>query len=181
MGLDLRHVVEHAAQAAAAAKRRPGDAAGLAQGLDLDSISPHQSNEPQRGGQLPGVVELGRLAEIHGRAGVHQGVEMKVLLFQEHLQKEPIEPRVAVPVDESQVVARHVARKSANSTLCPFRLLRRSPFIRPRNILRLTNSILSSLASSSGLSRGVAVMVRRKLRVALYLATENTEITERCV
>ena len=33
---------------------------------------------------------------------------MKVLLFQEHLQKELFQPRVGVPIDEPQVVARHV-------------------------------------------------------------------------
>ena len=33
---------------------------------------------------------------------------MKILLFQEHLQEELLQPRVGVPIDEPQVVARHV-------------------------------------------------------------------------
>src|SRR3954463_15179181 len=48
-------------------------------------------------------------------------------------------------------------RKSANSTLWPLRLLRRSPFMRPMKILRDTSSSCSRRARNWGSNRGGGV------------------------
>ena len=101
-------MLDHPPQALAAAKDRRRPAGRLAERLDLHPIAPHQPDESQGGRKLHGVAELGRFAEIHRGAGVDQGVEMKILLFQEHLQEELFQPRVGVPIDEPQVVARHI-------------------------------------------------------------------------
>ena len=71
----------------------------------LHAIGATQSDEAQRGGQLFGVLQLRGLAKVHRRAGVDQGEEVQVFFFQEHLQEQLVQPRVHIPIDESQVVA----------------------------------------------------------------------------
>src|SRR5687768_15335702 len=93
-----------------------------AERFNLDPVRPAQADEPQRRRQLFGVLQLGRFAELHGCARVHQRIKVQGTKL----------------------------RKSENSKRCPLRLLRRSPFIRPRKILRLTSSMRSSCARSVG-------------------------------
>jgi hypothetical protein len=69
---------------------------------------------------LPGVPELGGLAEVHRAAGVDQHVDVQVLLFQEHLEEQPVEPGVGVPVDEPQVVAGDVVAEVGELDALPF-------------------------------------------------------------
>jgi hypothetical protein len=44
-------------------------------------------------------------------AGIHQREEMQVLLLLEQLEKQPIEARVRVPIDEPRVVAGGIGAK----------------------------------------------------------------------
>ncbi len=98
--LDLFEMFDHPPQALTATKDRRRPAGRMAERLDLHPIAPHQPHESQGGRKLDGIAKLRRLAEIHRPAGVDQGVEMKILLFQEHLQEELFQPRVGVPIDE---------------------------------------------------------------------------------
>ena len=107
-GLDPVQVLEHPPQALPPAQHRAGLAAGGAQHFDLHAVGPAQADEAQRRRQLLGIEQLGRLAEIHRRAGVDQGVEVQILFFQEQLQEQLVQPREQVPVHEPQIVARHV-------------------------------------------------------------------------
>ena len=74
------------------------------------------------GGQLLGVFQLRGRAEIHRAAGIDQRVKVQVFFFEEHFQKQPIEPGVRVPIDEPQIVARHVAAEIGELDALPFAL-----------------------------------------------------------
>ena len=113
---------EHPPQALAAAEHWPDRAQRLADRFDPYAVSPHQADKPQRGGQLLGIVQLRGLAEFHRLAGVDQREKMQVLLLQVHLEKQPVEPRVRVPIDEPQVVAGHVAAKIGELDALPLAL-----------------------------------------------------------
>ena len=77
--------------------------------VSIFTRSPRTSpTNPRAAASCDGVAEFRRFAKIHRAAGVDQGVEMKILLFQVHLQEEFLQAGVGVPIDEPQVVARHV-------------------------------------------------------------------------
>ena len=107
-GCDALQVLQQPPQAAPPAEHGAGLAARSAEGFDLDAIGAAQADESQRGGQLLGIVQLGRVAEIHRRAGIDQREEMQIFFFQEQLEEQLVEPRVEIPVHEPQVIARHV-------------------------------------------------------------------------
>ena len=76
-----------------------------AEGVEQDPVVVHQPDERQGRRDLLAVAQLGRRAEVHRQAGVEQGVDVQVFLFEEQLQEELVEPAVDVPVDVPQVVA----------------------------------------------------------------------------
>ncbi len=59
----------------------------------------------QRRRHLLGVVQLGRVAEIHRQAVVDQHVEVQVFLFHEQANEKAFEPGEQVPVEKAQIVA----------------------------------------------------------------------------
>ena len=75
------------------------------EGVQDHPVMVHQSDERQRGGHLLAVMELRRRAEVHGQAGIEQGVDVQIFFLEEELEEEPVEPSVDVPVDVPQIVA----------------------------------------------------------------------------
>ena len=145
-------MVEHPPQAAAAAEGGGHGPAGWPM-VSIFTRSPRTSPmNPSAAAKLHGELQLRRLAEIHRAAGVDQGVEVQVLLLQKHLEEELFQPGVGVPIDEPQVVAGHVVAEIGELDALAFSRAAPFPFIRPRKTFRLTSSIFSSRASSSGLS-----------------------------
>ncbi len=68
----------------------------------------HQRHVAQGRRQPPDRPVLRRLAPRHRAAGVEQHLNAQVLLGQEQLQEQLVQPAVDVPVHEAQVVADHV-------------------------------------------------------------------------
>ncbi len=73
-----------------------------------DAIEVGQGDVGQRGGDLPGEVELRRLAERHAPRAVQQEVDVQVFLFLEPLQQQLVVAGVEVPVEVAEVVAGRV-------------------------------------------------------------------------
>ena len=103
--LDLVQEIEQPPEALAAAEGRQALRQPVVERLDHDAVQVDQADEAERGGDLLGVVQLGRRAEIHRQAVVDQQVEVQVFLFQEQADEELVEAGEQVPVEEAQVVA----------------------------------------------------------------------------
>src|SRR5262249_49723357 len=78
---------------------------GRAECLDDDAIEVDQADESQRRGHLLGVVQLGRVAEVHREAVVDQEVDVQVFFLHEQAEEEAIKAGVKVPVEEAEVIA----------------------------------------------------------------------------
>src|SRR5262245_54973763 len=103
--LDLLEEVHQPPDAAPAAGRRHALHQLVVERLDDDAVEVDQADEAQRRGDLLGVVQLGRVAEVHRQAVVDEDVEVQVLLLHEEAQEQLVEAGVEVPVEEAEVVA----------------------------------------------------------------------------
>ena len=72
---------------------------------DADAVHARQPEVAERGRGPPRRIELVRLAVVHAAARVDEDVDGDVLLLDEELHEEALEPRVGVPVELAQVVA----------------------------------------------------------------------------
>ncbi len=94
----------------------------LAERLDPHAVGPHQADEAERRRQLLRVVELRRLAKVHRPAGVDEHVEVQILLFEEELHDQLVEPGVEIPIDRPQVVAGDVGAEIGELDALPLAL-----------------------------------------------------------
>src|SRR6266576_6832423 len=68
-------------------------------GRTADAIKVFETDIAQRGGDLFGVVDLRRRTLGHRSAGVDQQINVDFLLSREHLQEQPLQTPVDIPVD----------------------------------------------------------------------------------
>ena len=102
----LLQEIEDAPQRAPAAHCRHGLCQAVIEDVDCDTIHVDQADERQRRGDLAGIVQFGRRAEIH-RAGQvidRKHVEVQIFFFQEQANEQAVEPCVEVPVEETKIV-----------------------------------------------------------------------------
>ena len=107
-GLDIQQPLPHGPCTAAApqvGQRR--DAVGVER-VERDAVLVREADVAQGHRKLLGEHELAGVAPVHRGAGVDREDQRQVLLLQEHLQEELVQPGIDVPVHEPQVVAVHV-------------------------------------------------------------------------
>ena len=85
-------------------RREPSLGDALPEHRHADPLQVHEADERERGGQAHGVPELVRRAVVHRAARVEEEVDAEILLVDEDLQVEAVEPGERVPVDVAQIV-----------------------------------------------------------------------------
>ena len=73
-----------------------------------DAVEVQKPDIAERRRNFAGIVELGRVAEGHGVAGVDEEVDRQIRFFIEDPQNELVEPEVSFPIDIFGVVAADV-------------------------------------------------------------------------
>lgn len=96
------------AGAAAAAQAGERMEAVAAEGERRDAVVVHEPDVAERHGHAPGVVELAGRPKVHAPGTIDREHQAEVLLLEEELQEQPVQPAVDVPVDEAKVIARDV-------------------------------------------------------------------------
>ncbi len=105
VGLQAFEVLHHAVHLRPAPHAGQAGRECRAEGVEDHAVVVDQADERQRRGDLLAVVQLGRVAVVHRRAGVQQRVDVEVFLLEEQLEEQLVEAAVDVPVDVPQVVA----------------------------------------------------------------------------
>ena len=107
-GLDRRQVGQQPEDAAGAAHRRPPPGRPAGQRADRDPVLAREPDVAERGRGALGEQQLRGLPGRHRRRGVEEERDRDVLLLDEELDEQPLEPGVDVPVELAQVVAEGV-------------------------------------------------------------------------
>ena len=71
----------------------------------------HKTDIAERHRHAARVIKRVGVPDTHGRAGVDRDDERKILLFEEHLEKELVEAAEDIPIDKSQVIAVDIRAK----------------------------------------------------------------------
>lgn len=109
--LDRLDVLEHSPHALPSAQDRSTLADALVDGFDTHTVSTNQPDKAERGGELFGVFEFRRSAEVHRHARVDQRVKVQIFFFEKQLDDQLVEAGVEVPIEQTQVVAGDVVTK----------------------------------------------------------------------
>src|SRR5262249_7823701 len=102
--LDLAQEVRQMRELVAPTHGRPALAHAVAQDSEAHALAVDEPHEPQGGGQPRRVLELLRLTEPHRAGGIDEQVQAEILLVDEELDVQPIEPAEDIPVDVAEVV-----------------------------------------------------------------------------
>src|SRR5579883_1864923 len=78
------------------------------EGDDRHAVEVRQCDVRQRGRELAGEVELGRLAEVHAPRSVEQEINVEVLFLLEPFEQQLVVAGVDIPVEVSEVVSRRI-------------------------------------------------------------------------
>ena len=82
----------------------------------------NQADKAKGRSQLFGIFKLGGRAKIHRQTRSDQGVEVQVFFFEKQLDNQFVEPRVKVPVEQSQIVTGDVIAKISELDALSFTL-----------------------------------------------------------
>ena len=72
---------------------------------DAHPIKAAQRDVADRRRDLPGEIELARLAEGHGLAGIEENAHRQLALLLVELEEQPLQPAVEIPVEVAEIVA----------------------------------------------------------------------------